>query len=116
ATTCAASIQAVLQTSSGTVGAASKKTFDATLKGAGLNVTKPMSYDGTAGYWTTGYVFNVPPQGGPADVSLAWQSTSGGKQSYSNIQRVYSGSDEPPGPGKQSHTSSSPTTLRAHAH
>src|SRR6185503_12168144 len=54
ATTCAASVQAVLQTSSGTVGAASKKTFDATLKGAGLNVTKPMSYDGTAGYWTPG--------------------------------------------------------------
>ena len=95
ATTCAASVQAVLQTGSGTVGAASKKTFDATLTGLG---TKPMTFDSAAGYWTTGYVFAVPPQDGPHDVTLVWQSTTGGKRTYSNIQRVYSGSDDCRGP------------------
>jgi hypothetical protein len=72
-----------------------------------------MSYDATAGYWTTGYVFAVPPQGGPADVSLAWQSTTGGKQSYSNIQRVYSGSDDSSGPVKDLSLSTATTTLGA---
>ena len=110
ATTCAASVQAVLQTSSGTVGAASKKTFDATLTGAG---TKPMTFDSAAGYWTTGYVYALPPQGGPADVSLAWQSTTGPKQSYSKIQRVYSGSDDGSGPVKDLALSTATTTLGA---
>ena len=110
ATTCAASVQAVLQTSSGTVGAASKKTFDATLTGAG---TKPMTFDSAAGYWTTGYVYALPPQGGPADVSLAWQSTTGTKQSYSKIQRVYSGSDDGSGPVKDLALSTATTTLGA---
>jgi hypothetical protein len=110
ATTCAASVQAVLQTSSGTVGAASKKTFDATLTGAG---TKPMTFDSAAGYWTTGYVYALPPQGGPIDVSLAWQSTTGPKQSYSKIQRVYSGSDDASGPVKDLALSTATTTLGA---
>jgi Flp pilus assembly protein TadG len=110
ATTCAASVQAVLQTSSGTVGAASKKTFDATLTGAG---TKPMTFDSAAGYWTTGYVYALPPQGGPVDVSLAWQSTTGPKQSYSKIQRVYSGSDDASGPVKDLALSTATTTLGA---
>ena len=110
ATTCAASVQAVLQTSSGTVGAASKKTFDATLTGAG---TKPMTFDSAAGYWTTGYVYALPPQGGPADVSLAWQSTTGPKQSYSKIQRVYSGSDDSSGPVKDLALSTGTTTVGA---
>ena len=110
ATTCAASVQAVLQTSSGTVGAASKKTFDATLAGIG---TKPMTFDSAAGYWTTGYVFAVPPQGGPLDVTLAWQSTTGSKRTYSNIQRVYSGSDDSSGPVKDLALTTATTTLGA---
>jgi hypothetical protein len=113
ATTCGASVQAVLQTSSGTVGAASKKTFTATLNGAGLNSTMPMTFDSAAGYWTTGYVYAVPPQGGPVDVSLAWQSTTGSKQSYSNIQRVYSGSDDSSGPVKDFALSTATTTVGA---
>jgi len=113
ATTCGASVQAVLQTSSGTVGAASKKTFTATLNGAGLNSTMPMTFDSAAGYWTTGYVYAVPPQGGPVDVSLAWQSTTGSKQSYSNIQRVYSGSDDLSGPVKDFALSTATTTVGA---
>ncbi len=95
ATTCAASVQAVLQTSSGTVGAASKKTFDATLTGAG---TKPMTFDSAAGYWTTGYVYALPPQGGPVDVSLAWQSTTGAKQSYSKSSASTAAATTRPGP------------------
>jgi Putative Flp pilus-assembly TadE/G-like len=113
ATTCAASIQAVLQTASGTVGPAQKKLFDASLNGAGLNVTKPFTYDSASGYWTTGYVFAVPVQGGPVDVSLTWQSTTGNKQSYSKIQRVYSGSDDTSGPVKALALSTSTPTLGA---
>jgi hypothetical protein len=113
ATTCAVAVQAVLQTSSGTVGAAAKKTFNATLSGAGLNATMPMAFDSAAGYWTSGYVYAVPPQGGPVDVSLAWQSTTGAKQSYSNIQRVYSGSDDTSGPVKDFALSTATTTVGA---
>ena len=72
-----------------------------------------MTFDSAAGYWTTGYVYALPPQGGPVDVSLAWQSTTGGKQTYSKIQRVYSGSDDASGPVKDLALSTATTTLGA---
>jgi putative Flp pilus-assembly TadE/G-like protein len=109
ATTCGASVQAVLQTATGTVGAAQMKTFTATLNG----VTKPFTFDAAAGYWTTGYTFAVPPDLGALGVSLNWQSTTGGKQSYPNIQRLYSGSEDSSGPVKALSLTTSTTTLGA---
>jgi Putative Flp pilus-assembly TadE/G-like len=123
ATTCQASIQAVLQTSSGTVGPASAKTFTATLNGAGLkNATAPFTYDAASGYWTTGYAFAAAPDGGPVDVTLNWQSTSGGKQTYAGIQRVYSAAEDDSGPVKElsvstaTPTAGAPYTLSSGSH
>ena len=109
ATTCGASIQAVLQTATGTVGAAQMKSFTATLNG----VTKPFTFDAAAGYWTTGYAFAVPPDLGALGVSLNWQSTTGPKQSYPNIQRLYSGNEDSSGPVKALSLTTSTTTLGA---
>jgi hypothetical protein len=74
---------------------------DAILDGGGLkNVSAPMTYDAGAGYWTTGYVFNVPAEGGAVDVSLEWQYLLGTKQTFSNVQRIYAGVEEDSGPVK----------------
>ena len=110
ATTCAVSIQAVMQTPGGNVGPAQMKTFTATLNG----VTKPMTYDAADGYWTSGFVFAVAPQLGPLGVTLSWLSTTGKKaQAYSNIQRVYSAADDSSGPVKALSLSTSTATVGA---
>jgi putative Flp pilus-assembly TadE/G-like protein len=110
ATTCAASIQAVMQTPGGNVGPAQMKTFTVTLNG----VTKPMTYDAADGYWTSGFVFNLSPQLGPLGATLNWQSTTGKKaQAYSNIQRVYSALDDSSGPVKALSLSTSTSTVGA---
>jgi hypothetical protein len=103
-----------MQTSGGPVITA--KTFTATLNGAGLKtVTQPLTYSASNGYWSTGYVFPVQPDGGPVDVQLDWQSTSNGapKQSYPSIQRIYSASDDSSGPVKELALTSSTATTGA---
>ena len=93
ATSCATSIQAVLHLGAGAVVDPSKvKTFDATVKGPGFNVTRPLTLSG--GVWSTGYAFNIPTDEGAYDVELTWQYQGGGKQSYSLVQRIYSGTDD----------------------
>lgn len=113
ATTCAASVQAIMQTASGA--ATSAKTFTATLNGAGLkNVTQPLTYSAANGYWSTGYVFAVQPDGGPVDVTLDWQSANGAPTpTYTKIQRVYSGADDSSGPIKELALTSSTATTGA---
>jgi putative Flp pilus-assembly TadE/G-like protein len=114
ATTCSVSVQAVLKAGAVDVDPAKKKVFKAILNGAGLNnVAADLTYSAASGYWSTGYVFSVPVQGGPVDVSLQWQSTNAGakQQTYTNIQRVYSGSDDASGPVKALSLSSSTSTL-----
>ena len=114
ATTCSVSVQAVLKAGAVDVDPAKKKVFKAILNGAGLNnVAADLTYSAASGYWSTGYVFSVPVQGGPVDVSLQWQSTNAGakQQTYTNIQRVYSGSDDASGPVKALSLSSLTSTL-----
>ena len=92
AASCAASIQAVVHLGSGTVDPAKVKTFDATVKGPGFNETRPLTWSG--GVWSTGYAFDIPTDEGAYDVELTWQYQGGGKQSYSLVQRIYSGTDD----------------------
>jgi hypothetical protein len=108
-TTCAASVYAVMEASA-PIDLALVKTASAILNGGGLkNVKAPMTYDGSTGYWSTGYVYSVPVDGGPVDVSLEWEYTGVGfsKQTYSKVQRVYSGFEEMSGPVKALSLSSS---------
>jgi hypothetical protein len=104
-TTCAASVQAVMESSTPIL-LPSVLQADAILNGGGLkNVRAPMTFDGST--WSTGYVFNVPPEGGPVDVSLEWRYLGATKQTYSNVQRIYSGIEESSGPVKAVSLSSS---------
>ncbi|MGE5690812.1 MAG: pilus assembly protein TadG-related protein, partial [Pseudomonadota bacterium] len=100
-TTCAASVQAVMESST-PIDMTKVQSFTATLNGGGLkNVTAPMTWSG--GYWTTGYAFNVPAEGGAVDVSLTWKYLTSPKPTtttYSNVQRIYSGVEEDSGPVK----------------
>jgi putative Flp pilus-assembly TadE/G-like protein len=114
ATTCSASVQAVMKAGAIAVDPLLKQTFTATLDGGGLkNVTAPFTYNNANGYWSTGYAFVIPVDGGPIDVSLKWQSTSGGSQTYSDVQRLYSGTEDDSGPVKALSLSSSTSTLGA---
>jgi hypothetical protein len=99
-TTCSASIQAVLQTATGVVSPAKKKTFTATVNGVTKDFNAPPVGSNT---WSTGYVFPVTPDLGGLGVDLAWQSTNAGskKQSYPNIQRVFSAFEDDSGPVKE---------------
>jgi hypothetical protein len=114
ATTCPASVQAVLQTSGGAVSDPTKaQTFTATLTAAGgFKATAPMKWSSSNGYWSTGYAFAVPTDIGPVDVTVTWQSTTGTKQTYTNIQRIYSGGDQF-GPIEEMSLSSSTATTGA---
>ena len=93
ATTCKAAVFAVMRNASGPVTTAN--TFNAIVDGAGLNnVSMPFTYSAADGYWSTGYVYDVPTDGGAYDVSLRWRTGSGGgAQSYDDVQRIYSASD-----------------------
>jgi hypothetical protein len=116
ATTCGVSVQAVMKAGAADVDPAKMKTFKAFLNGGGLNnAAADLTYSAATGYWSTGYAYNVPAQGGPIDVSLQWQSTNNGAkaQTYSNVQRVYSGSDDSSGPVKALSLSSTTGTLGA---
>jgi hypothetical protein len=109
ATSCGISVQAVLKAGAADVDPAKKKVLKATIAG----VSADLVYSATSGYWSTGYAFSLPVESGPADVSLQWQSTNAGakQQTYANIQRVYSGSDDSSGPVKALSLSSSTATL-----
>jgi hypothetical protein len=109
ATSCGISVQAVLKAGAADVDPAKKKVLKATIAG----VSADLVYSATSGYWSTGYAFSLPVESGPADVSLQWQSTNPGakQQTYANIQRVYSGSDDSSGPVKALSLSSSTATL-----
>jgi len=114
ATTCGASIQVVMQTGANPVDLSKVLLANAILNGGGLkNVSHPLTYDAAGGYWTTGYVYDVPAEGGPVDVSLEWRYQGGTKQTFANVQRVYSGVEEDSGPVKALSLTSSTTTLGA---
>ena len=110
ATTCGIAVQAVLKAGAADVDPAKKKVLRATVNGA----TADLTYSAASGYWsTTGYPFSLPVQAGPYDVSLQWESTNPGAklQTYADIQRVYSGSDDSSGPVKALSLSSSTGNL-----
>ena len=109
ATSCGISVQAVLKAGAADVDPAKRKVLKATIAG----VSADLAYSAASGYWSTGYAFSLPVDSGPADVSLQWQSTNAGakQQTYANIQRVYSGSDDSSGPVKALSLSSSTATL-----
>jgi hypothetical protein len=92
ATSCAASIQAVVHPASGAIDPAQVKTFNAKVTGPGFNVTKPLTYSG--GVWSTGYAFDIPIDSGPYDVELVWEYQGGSKQSFPLVQRIYSGGED----------------------
>ena len=92
ATTCDAAVQAVVHVGSGTIDPAQVKTFTANVTGPGFNQSQPLTFGG--GVWTTGYAFAIPVDGGPYDVSLTWQYEGGKKESYPDVQRIYSGAED----------------------
>jgi len=109
-TTCGASVQAIMKAGATAVDPAKKKTFTATLNGS----TQPLTYNAANGYWSTGFVYTIPVQTGPLDVSLSWLSTTGKKATnYPNIQRVYSGWDDGSGPVKALSLSTSSSAVGA---
>jgi hypothetical protein len=93
ATTCKAAVFAVMRNASDPVTTAN--TFNAIVDGNGLNnVSRPFTYSAADGYWSTGYVYDVPTDSAAYNVSLRWRTGSGGgAQSYDNVQRIYSASD-----------------------
>ncbi|HUP33479.1 MAG TPA: Tad domain-containing protein [Gaiellaceae bacterium] len=111
ATTCPASVQVVME-SAEAIDPGQVLLFNAIADGGGLKkVSAPLIYDAASGYWTTGYVYNVPVDGGAVDVSLEWRYEGGTKQTYSNVQRIYSASEETSGPVKALSLSSPTGTL-----
>jgi hypothetical protein len=121
-TTCSASVQVVMETSSPIL-LPNVLTATAILNGGSLkNVSAPLTYDAGAGYWTTGYVFDVPAENGAVDVSLEWRYLGGPKQTFSNVQRIYAGIEEDSGPvkalslGSAAGSSGAPYALDAGTH
>jgi hypothetical protein len=88
ATTCSVGINAVVHPESGTVDPDKVLTFTATVNGQ----TRALTHSG--GVWTTGYAFDLPLDEGPFDVSFAWRYQGGTRQTYADVQQVYSASDD----------------------
>jgi hypothetical protein len=111
-TTCSASIQAVLQTATGFVSPAKKKTFTATVNGVTKDFNAPPAGSNT---WSTGYVFPLTPDLGGLGVDVFWQSNNGGspKKTYSGVQRVFSAFEDDSGPVKELALSTSTSTAGA---
>lgn len=121
-TTCGASVQAVMQSTTA-IDPAKVLLANAILNGAGLkNVTLPLTWNAANGYWSTGYGFAVPVDGGPVDVTLEWRYQGGSKQTFTNVQRIYSGTEDSSGPVKSlalsstTATTGSPYTLSSGTH
>jgi Putative Flp pilus-assembly TadE/G-like len=87
ATTCAARIQAVVHPGTGTLDPDKVTSFKATVDGTTHTLTH------SDGVWTSG-VFDIPVDGGPYDVSLEWRYQGGGKETHSDVQRIYSATDD----------------------
>jgi hypothetical protein len=124
ATTCSASVQAAMESATPIV-VSGIQSFEAELNGGGLNkVSAPMTNAGA--YWTSGYAFNVPAEGGPVSVKLTWKyKDAKGKATtsvYDQVQRVYAGVEESSGPVKElalttsTGTSGAPYALDAGTH
>jgi hypothetical protein len=92
AATCAAGVQAVVHPGSGAIDPAKVKSFEATISGSGPD--QKASFTFTGGVWTTDYAFTIPADEGVYDISLEWQYDKGGKETYSNVQQIYSASDD----------------------
>ncbi len=122
ATTCGASVQVAMQSTTA-IDPTKVLTANAILNGAGLkNVTQPLTYNAANGYWSTGYVYGIPTDGGPVDVTIEWRYQGGSKQTFTNVQRIYSGTDDSSGPVKSlaltssTATAGAPYTVTAGAH
>jgi hypothetical protein len=103
--TCAAAIQVKVHVGGTAPVPGSVTTFEATVNGpGGFKVTAPLTFSG--GEWSTGYAFAIPVDDGPYSVDLEWRYSGGGKKTFTNIQRFYSGSDDS-GPIKELSLSSS---------
>jgi Putative Flp pilus-assembly TadE/G-like len=111
-TTCSASVQAVLQTATGFVSPAKKKTFTATVNGVTKDFNAPPAGSNT---WSTGYVFPLTPDLGGLGVDLVWQSNNPGsrKQTYAGVQRLFSAFEDDSGPVKELALSTSTATAGA---
>ena len=113
ATACGASVQVDMQSATA-IDPTRVLVANAILDGAGLrNVRQPLTYNAASGYWSTGYAFGVPVDGGPVGVSIEWRYQGGTLQTYSNVQRIYSASEESSGPVKSLALSSSTPTAGA---
>ena len=115
ATSCSASVQAVMESST-TIVPSGIQAFEATLDGGDVkNVTHALTNTGP--YWSTGYVYDIPAENGPVNVSLRWRykPATGGPvtTTYTNVQRVYAGAEEPSGPIKELAVTSSESTTGA---
>jgi Putative Flp pilus-assembly TadE/G-like len=111
-TTCSASVQAILQTATGFVSPAKKKTFTATVNGVTKDFNAPPAGSNT---WSTGYVFPLTPDLGGLGVDLVWQSNNPGskKQTYAGVQRLFSAFEDDSGPVKELALSTSTATVGA---
>jgi Putative Flp pilus-assembly TadE/G-like len=103
ATTCSASVQAVMESSTAIV-PTGIQAFDAIVDGGSLkNVTRPLTNSGA--YWSTGYVYDIPAEDGPVNVTLRWRykpaTGAAVTTTYTNVQRVYGGVEESSGPVKE---------------
>jgi Putative Flp pilus-assembly TadE/G-like len=112
-TTCGASVQLVPQSTTA-INPTNVLLANAILNGAGLrNVTQPLTFNAANGYWSTGYTFAVPVDEGPVDVTIEWRYQGGTKQTYTDVQRIYSGTEDSSGPVKALALSSGTATIGA---
>jgi hypothetical protein len=92
--TCTASVQAKLHFTGSAAVPADVEIFEATVTGpGGFSQTSALTESG--GEWSTGYSFSIPVDEGPYDVSLRWRySGPGGAKSFTNVQQIYSATDD----------------------
>ena len=76
-------------------------------------VTRPMTYDASSGYWSTGYNFALPSDAGPSACRSSGDDNGGSRERYLSVQRVYSASDDSSGPVKALALSSATSTVGA---
>lgn len=115
--TCAASVQVKLHFTGPAAVPASVQTFEATVRGPnGFNETRALTESG--GEWSTGYTFAIPVDEGPYDVSLRWRYSGGSARTFTDIQTIYSASDDS-GPVKSislASSSGNPYALQSGTH
>jgi putative Flp pilus-assembly TadE/G-like protein len=121
-TTCGASVQFVPQSTSA-IDPTKVLLANAILDGGGLNnVSRPLTFNAANGYWSTGYAFAVPVDSGPVNVTIEWRYQGGSKQTFTNVQRIYSATEDSSGPvealalSSSTATTGSPYTLSSGTH